>query len=162
MFCVSFESQLIQCAFVFFCAVDPCMKKREAILHQSWAPGGEKGCSLYLLHLSWKGSRGMRYLLFNHHSLEEAVTLAGTKPWIAGALWYSCRHIPSLAELQSPEDYQLLTLSIIPQRCCPYFSDCSKCMLQACMVMVMHRLQKAACLSATWVIRPSPRKAISQ
>lgn len=32
MFCVSFESQLIQRAFVFFCAVDPCVKMREEIL----------------------------------------------------------------------------------------------------------------------------------
>lgn len=42
-----------------------------------------------------------------------------------------------LAELQTPEGYQLLALSITQQTYCPYFSDCSSCTLQACMVMVM-------------------------
>lgn len=91
------------------CGRSLCENKRET-LDWSWAPGGKKpkGCSLHVLHLSWKGSRGKRCLSLNqyaiHHRWDEDVTVAvaGTQPWVAGAVWYSRRHLPRLGWVTNP------------------------------------------------------------
>lgn len=96
-----------------------------------------------MLYISWKGSRDMRYLLLNqytiHHHLRRLSVLQGHSPGLQELFGILEGTFLGLAELQTPEGYQLLTLSITQQTYCPYFSDCSTCTLQACMVMVMQR-----------------------